>query len=110
MIKLLIKPVSVNQAYTGVRYRTPKHSAFKTQIKYLLPDWFKMPKPPYTLELEFGFSSKSCDLDNHIKVFADSLQDKYCFNDKLIRRLIVNSEYVKKGEEYISFKIEHLEK
>ena len=110
MIKLKIKPLSVNEAYQGRRFRTPKHDIFKTAIKYLLPDHLKIPEPPFTLELEFGFSSKASDLDNVLKLTIDSLQDKYCFNDKLIRRLIVNSEYVEKGKEYISFKIEHLEK
>jgi Holliday junction resolvase RusA-like endonuclease len=110
MLKLNIKPLSVNEAYQGRRFRTPKHDAFKTEIKYLLPDWFKMPEAPYFLQIEFGFSSSASDIDNCIKTFADSLQDKYCFNDKLIKRLLIDVEQVPKGKEYIKFKIEHLTK
>lgn len=110
MIKINIKALSVNEAYKGRRFRTPKHDAFKTAIKYLLPDWYDMPEPPYFIKLEFGFSSMSSDWDNCIKTAQDAIADKYGFNDKLIRGGLVYTEYVEKGKEYIKFKIEHLTK
>ena len=110
MIKLKIKPLSVNEAYRGKKWRTPKHDIFKTAIKYLLPPSYNIPEAPFCIHFEFGVSSSLSDGDNLIKCAQDSIADKYGFNDRLIRRWIVDIELVKKGEEYISFKIEHLEK
>lgn len=110
MIKLDLKPLSVNQAYRGKKWRTPAHDCFKTAIKYLLPDWYKIPAPPYCIHFEFGVSSSLSDGDNLIKLSQDSIADKYGFNDRYIKRWIVDVEQVKKGEEYIKFKIETLVK
>jgi len=67
-----------------------------------------LPPPPYKITLMFGFSSSSSDWDNCIKTTQDCLADKYQFNDKLIRRGVVDCEIVPKGMEYFSFKIETL--
>jgi hypothetical protein len=108
MIKIPVKPLSVNECYTGVRHRTPKYNRYKKTLMLILPK-IKMPEPPYELHLEFGFSSKASDWDGPIKNFQDCLQEKYKFNDKLVRRGIVDTEIVKKGSEYIKFKILHYE-
>lgn len=110
MIKLNIKPLSVNEAYQGRRFRTPKHDLFKTAIKYLLPTSYDMPEPPYCIYFEFGVSSALSDGDNLIKLTQDSIADKYGFNDRYIKRWVIDIEHVKKGEEYIKFEIKHLEK
>lgn len=110
MIKLQIKPLSVNAAYQGKRFRTPAHDTFKTAIKYLLPNWHDIPPPPYTMYFEFGVSSLLSDGDNLVKLAQDSIADKYNFNDRLIKRWIIDVEKVAKGEEYIKFKIETLVK
>ena len=110
MLTIKLKPLSVNEAYKGRRFRTPKYDAFRTSIRYLLPDWYKLPPPPYFVHLEFGFSSSASDWDNCIKPLIDCIADKYGFNDKLIRRGLVDTVMVKKGEEYIRFKIETLVK
>jgi len=57
------------------------------------------------LEIEFGVSSKSSDLDNCVKSFLDVLQKKYHFDDKRVYRLILEKMDVKKGKEYIDFQI-----
>ena len=104
-----IKPLSVNEAYQGRRFRTPKHDLFKTEIKYLLPQWLELPEPPYVIIFEFGVSSPLSDGDNLVKCTQDSIADKYGFNDRLIKRWIVDIELVKKGEEYIKFDLKHLQ-
>lgn len=107
MIKLQIKPLSINEAYTGKRKRTEKYNVFKRQISFLLPN-IKLPEPPFEIHFKFGLSSLSSDGDNLIKTSQDCIAEKYGFNDKLIKRWIVDVEQVKKGHEYISFKIETL--
>jgi len=110
MIKLNIKALSVNEAYQGRRFRTPKHDVFKTAIKYLLPPSYDMPEPPYCIYFEFGVSSPLSDGDNLVKCAQDSIADKYGFNDRFIKRWVIDVEKVEKGKEYIKFKIEHLVK
>lgn len=67
-----------------------------------------MPEPPYQIYLKFGFSSKASDWDNCIKQVQDALAEKYSFNDKLIRRGVVDTEIVQKGKEYFEFEISSL--
>lgn len=110
MLKINIKPLSVNEAYRGKKWRTPKHDLFKTAIKYLLPASYDMPGPPYVIYFEFGVSSALSDGDNLVKCAQDSIADKYGFNDRYIKRWIIDVEQVPKGQEYIKFKIEHLTK
>ncbi|WP_283687571.1 hypothetical protein [Dysgonomonas sp. Marseille-Q5470] len=45
------------------------------------------------------------DWDNPVKPTQDILSKKYRFNDKLIRKAIVETEIIKKGKEYIEFEI-----
>lgn len=104
MIRIDIKPMSVNDAWKGQRYRSDKYKRYQTNLLWLLPK-IKLPPPPYELHFRFGFSSKASDWDNPIKPTQDVLAKKYGFNDKLIRRAIVETELVAKGKEYIEFEI-----
>ena len=57
------------------------------------------------VELFFGFSTKSADIDNPIKATLDLAQKKYGFNDKMVYELNVRKCIVKKGDEFISMGI-----
>lgn len=109
MIKVKIKPLSVNDAWQGRRYKTEAYKSYECALMLLLPKTIKMPKPPYELYLKFGFSSSASDWDNPIKTTQDIIAKKYKFNDKQIKRAVVDTEIVKKGEEYIQFNITTLE-
>lgn len=109
MIKIMLKPLSVNECYTGRRFSTPAYRKYKKALKIMLPK-IKLPEPPFELHLEFGFSSEASDWDGPIKNFQDCLQTRYGFNDKKVRRGIVDTEIVPKGAEYIKFEIKHYEK
>ena len=66
----------------------------------------KLPDSPYKLEIEYGFSNSSADIDNPNKLIIDIMQKKYEFNDRDIYELNTRKKIVKKGNEYIKIKIE----
>lgn len=102
--KINVKPMSINEAFRGRRFISPKYAIFKKAVLAQLPK-INMPKPPYSIYFKFGFSSKASDWDNAIKTAQDCLSVHYKFNDKLIRKGIVETEIVKKGQEYFIFSI-----
>lgn len=102
--RIPIKPLSVNEAFRGRRFHTKEHKIWSKNVNLLLPT-IELPKPPFEIYLKFGFSSAASDFDNPIKQVVDSLAEKYQFNDKLIRRAIIETEIVKKGSEYFEFEI-----
>ena len=102
-VQLNVKPLSVNEAWQGKRFKTRKYSLFEREMLLKLPAC----KTDSCTELfiRFGFSSKLADLDNPVKMVLDVLQKKYGFNDRDIFRLTVEKEIVKKGDEYIYIEI-----
>ena len=103
-----MKPLSVNEVWQGKRFRTDKYKAYQEQLSYLLRP-MKIPAEGYLqIELKWGFSSGNADFDNPVKPFVDCLQKQYGFNDKRIKRAIIDVENVKKGQEFIEFEIRSL--
>jgi Holliday junction resolvase RusA-like endonuclease len=100
------KPLSVNKAWKGVRYKTDAYKAYETIVLLRLPRII-VPEPPFKLTLEFGFSNKASDFDNGVKCFVDILQKKYGFNDRDIYEALIRKKIVPKGKEYVSFSLEH---
>jgi len=107
MVKLEIKPLSVNDAWQGRRFKTPAYKKYWKDIQFLLP-LMELPEPPYEIFLQFGFSSKGSDWDNPLKTTIDPIADYYGFNDNLIYKAVIHKVIVPKGEEYIAFHIKHL--
>ena len=104
--KINIKPLSVNEAFKGRRFRTDKYDFFIKNMLLILPKTILIPDPAnIKLAIEFGFSSKGSDIDNCCKSFIDCLVKKYSFDDRQIYELHVFKTIVKKGQEYIRFKI-----
>jgi Holliday junction resolvase RusA-like endonuclease len=110
MIKINIKPLSVNSAWRGQRFKTDAYKNYDFALNLLLPKNYELPAPPFEIHLEFGFSSANSDWDNCIKQFQDVLATKYNFNDRYIKKGIVVIEDVKKGQEYIKFELVHYKK
>jgi Holliday junction resolvase RusA-like endonuclease len=105
-IKLQIKPMSINAAFKGRKFRTEEYNIFIIKCLRLLPDKIEIPdKTNIKLALEFGFSSKASDIDNCVKTFIDCLVKKYKVDDRFIYELHTFKTIVKKGEEFIRFKI-----
>lgn len=102
-----IKPLSVNDAWKGRRFKTEEYKAYEKQLLLTLPR-LKIPPPPYQIYFEFGFSSCASDWDNPIKPLQDILCTKYGFKDKDIYDAIIRKRIVAKGEDYFFVEIKTL--
>lgn len=104
--ELRIKPLSVNEAWQGRRYKTAKYNKYINDVLRLLrPLQVDIDDKPLELTLIFGLSSKNADIDNPVKCFVDCLQKAYGFNDRQIYKLVVEKRDVKKQHEFIEFDI-----
>jgi len=103
-VKIDVKPLSMNMAYRGRRYKTSRYTKFITDCEKLLRP-MKIPDGDLELHIQIGVSSKGFDLDNCLKPFIDILQKKYGFNDNRIYHIGAYKRIVPKGQEYISFDI-----
>lgn len=104
-VKIRCVPLSVNKAWQGRRFKTDAYKLYEKFLMWKLPKKIDLPAPPYEIHFEFGFSSSLADWDNPVKPLQDILQKKYKFNDKLVKRAIVDVVDVAKGEEYFTFNI-----
>jgi len=99
IINLKIKPLSVNKAWQGKRFKSPEYKKYEIQVLRMLPDIeikeFKR------LKITFGFSNMMSDIDNPTKLVLDLLQKKYNVNDRDLIYLVLHKEKTKKGEEFI---------
>lgn len=105
MIRLNIKPLSVNCAWQGKKYKTKAYIQYEKDMLMIMPN-LNILQGKYQLTLHFGFSSSLADLDNPVKLIQDLLQKKYKINDRDIFKLVVTKELVKKGKEFIEFNLE----
>lgn len=104
MYVIKVKPISLNQAYRGRRFKTPELEAYKKFIHNKLPK-IEIPRGKLFARYEFGVSSKNCDGDNLVKCFQDAIAEKYGFNDKQIYKWEFEKKDVPKGEEYVAFSL-----
>lgn len=104
MIKIDIKPLSVNCAFQGRRFKTDAYKQFERDVLFMLPK-IKIPDGKLSIKLELGFSNKLSDIDNPVKMIQDIFQKKYGFNDSIVYELHVKKVIVKKGSEYFKFEI-----
>ena len=104
MILLNIKPLSVNEAWQGKRFKTKNYLNYEKTVLLMLPQRCEIPDK-ISIEFIFGFSSNGSDLDNPIKPILDILQKKYNFNDRHIYKIVAQKKIVNKGNEFIQIKI-----
>lgn len=108
MNKVYIKPLTVNRAWRGRKFKTPEYSQYEKDLTFLLPK-LEVPEGKLEVKYVFGLSSKNADGDNCIKQFQDIVAKKYGFNDRNIYRWFVEKVDVKKGEEFVSFEIKEFQ-
>lgn len=111
MIKLDIKPMSLNNAYvtnfkTGRRFPSKAYGQYKKDLAMIIPKWLECPKGKLWIQYEFGVSSTMNDVDNLTKGIQDALAETYGFNDRDVYRVELEKVLVPKGSEYIKFNIQ----
>jgi Holliday junction resolvase RusA-like endonuclease len=106
--KINEKPLSVNQAWQGKRFKTPIYKAYEKEMLLRMPAGKIETDQMLRVEFFFGFSNKASDLDNPVKLLLDLAQKKYGFNDSNVYELNVRKCIVKKGEEYLHMGIYNL--
>lgn len=105
LINLDVKPLSVNQCWQGRRFKTKAYKQYEKALLLLLPDIEFTYQGNIEINIVFGFSSKTADIDNPLKPVLDILQKKYGFNDRSVYRLMVEKVITKKKEEFINIQI-----
>jgi len=103
MIELLIKPMSVNSAWNGRRFKSDKYKAYEKAIPLLLPDMHQLPQGKLIFLVKFYFSSRASDWDNPVKQLQDIVCKHYGVDDKHIYLGIVEKNIVKRGDDRIEF-------
>ena len=105
------KPMSVNLAWQGRRYRTPLYTKFALDVFRLIRR-IRPPKPAPDASLfahyVWGFSNSQSDVDNPVKPFQDVLFDtwKMKAKDHQVQFMIIEKATAKKGQEYIGFHVD----
>ena len=103
-MKIDVKPMSMNAAYSGRRFKTKLYKAYETNCMIKMSP-MEIPDGDLELHIQFGVSSRGFDLDNGLKPVIDIMQKKYGFNDNRIMSISAYKRIVPKGQEYISFDI-----
>jgi Holliday junction resolvase RusA-like endonuclease len=106
--KINEKPMSVNLAWQGKRFKTPAYKDYEKGMILRMPKAYIYKDQMLRVEFFFGFSNKASDLDNPVKLLMDIAQKKYGFDDKMVFELNVRKCIVKKGEEFIQMGIYNL--
>jgi len=99
--KIYEKPLSVNQAWQGKRFKTPAYKEYEKAMLFMMPKAKVDTEEMLRVEFFFGFSNRASDLDNPVKLLMDIAQKKYGFNDKNVFEMNIRKCIVKKGEEFI---------
>lgn len=107
-MRLDIKPLSVNEAWQGKRFKTPKYKKYERDVLVLLSGR-TVPEGKLHISITWGFSNSASDIDNPCKMFIDCLQKKYGFNDSRVHKLSLSKVKVKNGEEFIDWEVEGIE-
>ena len=106
-LKLGIKPISINEAFQGRRFKTKKCKKFEEDLSYLLPAKKCIPGK---VQVRYKFYLKNhalTDYDNMIKVMQDSLVKKgYIEDDRKIYRAMIDK--IPSKENFIEILIKEL--
>lgn len=108
MTVIPLKPLSVNAAWQGRRFKTKAYLQYEKDLFFLLPKVTKKyDKKPLKITIEVGLSALQ-DLDGTLKCLLDVLQKKYGFNDRYIHEIHAGKVIVERGKEFIAFEITNI--
>ena len=108
MIRIELKPFSLNKCWFGMKKPTPEFKQYRLDVEDLLPEDYEVPEGELFIFFRWGQSSRGADIDNSCKPFLDCLQNKYGFNDNKVYLLVMEKVIVPKKEEFIEFDIRPL--
>jgi len=106
-MKIDLKPVSINEAFQGKRFKTQKCKDFEQQF-FFLAKKKKMIKGIVEVEYKFHLKNhKMADYDNYIKILQDMIvKCGYIEDDRKIYKATIYK--IKSKTDYIEFKIKKL--
>ena len=110
MVVIDLKPISVNEAWKGRRFKTDKYKAFRKMVLLQLRPMAIPSDVRLEIHLKYGFTTAGADIDNPTKMILDILSEKFKFNDNRIYRLVIDKDVVGKGNEYFAFEIKGMGK
>jgi len=105
LVVIPLKPLSVNEAWQGKRYKTKAYKQYCKDVAMLLPKGIAIPKGKFGIRFHFYFSSPRSDWDNPIKTTQDAICHTYGLDDANIYLGIVEKFLVEKGQERIEFEL-----
>jgi Holliday junction resolvase RusA-like endonuclease len=107
MITLKLRPLSVNEAWQGRRFKTPEYTDYERDVGYLLPVHLRTAPPLGLLEVHYRFhfkNHKARDWDNPVKPLQDVLVKLGVIpDDRHIYRAVV--EKVPDKEDFVEIDI-----
>lgn len=110
-IEIKIKPLSVNKAWQGRRYKTPEYKAWRESIGWkLMP--YRMLACVEWCDVEFDFYIKSyasADTDNLLKTAIDSIVEAGIIKDDRYIKKITATKHRAKEERILVNIIPHAE-
>lgn len=100
-LNLKVKPLSINAAYSGRRFKTEGYRDFSDEVLYLLPRRFE--KICGELSMKYIFHVKNyekSDVDNMVKTIQDLLvQSEIIADDKHIKEIYCRKEKVEDSKD-----------
>lgn len=107
MNSIKLKPLSVNAAWQGRRFKTPEYTMFRKEFALLNGTCKTKAVGPITLDITFTLTKKSfglTDVDNLLKPTIDAIVECGCIADD--RNIIELTARKRLGEDYeITFEI-----
>ena len=107
-ITRVIKPLSVNQAWCGKRFKTPAYKAFEQEVIFKLPyqpmqgGWYKITYLFYLIHWQ------TSDADNFVKVLQDCLVKKGIIkDDRFIMEYVIKK--IPSDKDYFQITIDRIE-
>ena len=93
IINIPLKPLSINEAFQGRRFKSKKHKQYEKDIRFIIPENYKCPKLSGDIEAIYRFyikNDKMTDGDNLVKCLQDILVSLgYIKDDRYIKRYII---------------------
>lgn len=99
MVKILIRPLSINRAWQGRKFKTKEYDQYISDMFYLLPKELKI--DPENLHFIFHLKQTTflkADVDNFIKPLLDIMVKKGILeDDRFVKKItiekVVSDEY-----------------